>query len=524
MHALSIFVTDDGARAEAVRSLVVEWTKAGVLEPSIWVRTSGVQLPANGPPVVVATLIDSDGQGDVDLFSYVGRFRLDLIRVMVAHLIVDDAATSALKNAGEIVADSLDSVLPRSIEADHPGTRFHRTVLIIPSSGAGGLDRSALQPTWDANVVVSPEDRPDLDRSSVFVRSPGNYDGHAASAMAAVGGVVRGVGDGVVDELVASSTTGEGDVWVARISLRSIVGEDVIDALARRILDPNLAEQRVSAVVSWGVPASQPEIIVSQATNQILSRAEWAPTPLGASTTPSKARRGMWASIRTAVSFNLRTVGAVFSWTLTRGRSSIERTATHALVGQDSGVLVTLGPRVTNTVEEIAKDVLDAERRRLDEQVRYQATRTASPQPATWTRLRTIVFGLVDGGPLDDLAEPRQLGRRELLEPRDVVSPPGAMWTTLDGTGVGADDPAGMRAYAADLTLREQQAHAAAEHASRALEAARAEAAAAPAEGSPEPARGRGRGDHQGGVRAGEAGTPPSRWTTTRSSWSSTRR
>ncbi len=480
MSAMTVVVTGDGARAAAVRELVAQWTRSGIVGPSVWVGVGDVVPADGGPPRVTATVVDAGGTRAVDLFSHIGRFRLDLVRVVVTHLVDVGAVEPAVADAGDVVANAIESVLPRSLDSDRPSTSLHRVVLVVPATGAAGVGTEVLRPMWEANLVISPEDRPDLDRSSVYVRSPGNFDGHAAAAVAAVGGVLRGVDDGVVDTLDTDSTSGENDVVVARVSIRSVIGEDVVDALARRVLDPaSLEPGGPGGVVEWAAPASQPQMVVRQAAQHVLAQPEWAPTSLRAGPTPTAARRGLWASLRAAAAFNLRTVGAVASWTLSRGRVAVERRATTAIVGQGSGVLVTLGPRVASQVEDVAEDVLRAERDRLDERIRFEATRVLAPQPSTWTRLRTVALGLVDGGDLDGMPEPRQVGRRELLPPGLVAVTPGASWPTLDDEALGADDPAGMRRYDDRLSADVADAQALVKSLSEALEARRREVAKA---------------------------------------------
>src|SRR3954452_6216549 len=194
MTSLTTFLVGGGERAAAVRALAESWTRAAILEPSLWVSADDVEN-GEGPPRVTATLVGEDGTSRVDLFSYLGRYRLSLVRIVAAHLVLADGEIDlGLVAAARAVAKAVEGNLPRRPDAGPAeGARLHRSLVVIPVSGARGVSPGIFEPQWDVNAVISPEDRPDLDRSSVFVRFPGNFDGHAAAALAAVGGVLRGV-------------------------------------------------------------------------------------------------------------------------------------------------------------------------------------------------------------------------------------------------------------------------------------------------------------------------------------------
>src|SRR5690606_36193657 len=100
--AVSVFVVEDGERGIAVRSLVESWTRSGILEESLWLTPSDVTASSAGPPMVRASRVSADGVEQVDLFEQIGRFRLDLVRVVVAHLLVHEvhAEVDVLTAAG----------------------------------------------------------------------------------------------------------------------------------------------------------------------------------------------------------------------------------------------------------------------------------------------------------------------------------------------------------------------------------------------------------------------------------------
>ncbi|QDB79061.1 hypothetical protein FE251_06515 [Georgenia wutianyii] len=460
MRSISVVVTGDTPTATAVRSLVAEWTRVRITEPSLWVREADMVRSDGQPPQVFAWLVDPDGEERVDLFAHLGRFRLDRVRIVVTQLAATtEEADPKVSAVGELVADLVRQALPR----DPSGTdltSLHRTLLLVPATDVRDIDSRVLLPSWEANVVVSPEDRPDLDRSSVFVRPATNYAGHAAAAVAAAAGLVRGVPGGVFDRVGTDSSTRPDDVVVARVAIRTVVGEDVLDVLGRRTLDPEtLAPVGPGQVVGWATPASDPELLVRRAANAILTTPEWAPTPEPDRAEPQPEQVALAGAFGRAARFSLHTVGAVAAWTFGRGRDAAERTATRQVVGADVGSVVTLGPRAVDSMSEVATAILTAKRSQLAEALTYEATRGAPPAPTTWSTLRQLCFALADGGPVDGMDTPRQLGQREVLGPREVGPRPGSAHTALDGRMVAATDPPAMRSYLADLEaqLRERK-------------------------------------------------------------------
>src|SRR3954447_19281672 len=238
MHGLTVFVVGDQPTARGVRGMVESWTRAGVVEPSLWVTPAGVTSRTTGvPPVVTADLVGADGTSSVDLFEYIGRFRLDLVRVVAAHLVLEEATFDRdMSRAADTVADAIQAALPHRLGTDAHECRLHRSLVVVPVGGAAGLTPSVVKPTWEANVVIAPEYRPDVDRASIFVRKPGNYEGHATAALAAVGAILRGVDASVIGDVTTDSTSQDAEVVVARVTVKSIVGVGLADEIADQVL------------------------------------------------------------------------------------------------------------------------------------------------------------------------------------------------------------------------------------------------------------------------------------------------
>lgn len=455
MSTVSVVIVPGGSTGEAVRTMIASWTRAGITSRLLLVRSDDVVEMAPEPVRVTATLLDGDGESSIDLFSYLGRYRSDLVRIVLVHLVSGrDEVDPALSNLAVTVARAVQSALPLD-PSGRPITSLHRTVLVVPVTGGTGVPTEVLIPSWDANVIISSEDRPDVDRPSVFVRASENFAGHAAAAICAAAGVIRGIPVGALDGVATDSSTSPDDVVVARVSIRTVVGEDVLDLLTRRALDPaTLGPTGPAQVISWANAASDPDLIVRRAARTILTSPGWKASPVPQVESPDVAVQRAGRLAAEAAKFNLRTTAAVAAWTVSRGRDRLDAVATGVLAGEGSGSIVTVGPRVLGQVKELAGSVIEEQRRALDERLTYAASRGSQPPPATWSDLRELTLALADGSPLAGMDEPKQLGKREVLVPGDVVPAPGESFPLEDGSVLAATDPAGMRRYRDELGAR----------------------------------------------------------------------
>lgn len=448
MRALSVVVVGDSPIETAVRELAATWTRAGIVEPSLWVSPGDVVLSEYEPPRVQAHLLEANGERAVDLFAYLGRFRIDLVRVVVAQLAtVPGGAAIELSAMGSTIAAAIKAALPLTPTGEG-AAQLHRSVVVIPASGVGEIDPRVLNRDWEANVVISPEDRPDVDHSNIYVRSDVNFVGHATAALSAAAGIVRGIDGGAFDGVSSDSSTSADDVVVARVSLRTVVGDDVLDVLTSRVLEPSqLAPAGPGQIVEYAHVAGEPELITKRAVQSLLKRPEWAAGSAPAAPQIERARESFAAALSQAAKFSLRTVSAVAAWTVSSGRASLERSATDRIVGTGAGALVTIGPRAIDNVGPLVKEALEAERAAIEERLAYEATRGTPPAPSTWSSLRALAFGLADGGPLEDMEVPRQFGKREVLEPGDVTPIPGNDFIRINGAGLPPNDPIAIREY-----------------------------------------------------------------------------
>jgi hypothetical protein len=459
----TIYVTTGAPEGAGVRNMVAAWSSAGIVKGSLWVTPENVIAQPSGPPLVSAVEISSGEQRPVDLFTALGTHALTSVRLVVVHLITSTTTEDVrVSDVGRILRKEILAALPRRAGDESIGgtTRLRLVNVLIPVSGASQGTESLLMPGWDVNVVVSPEDRPDLDRSTVFVRHPGNFVGHASAALAALGGLLEGMDQGALDHLELDSTTRDDDLLVARFTVRSVVGDDIIETLAEQTFDLDFFGPDGPASLMAGTRvAGDPVGIAERAAQHVLASEKWQADAAPPGPSVATTSRGLWRAIRHAVVFNVRMFGVMLRWFVARARRSAEHSATRIIIGEDAGIDVRIGAGPADGIAEAA----EAQLAMVDAQ--YKAASVTPHQqlvhvnPAAWTLVREMATALVDGSDLPEgFPEPRISGRRELVPPLAVVPAPETVWAGSDGKLVRALDVRGAKAYEAQLSEKLEEA------------------------------------------------------------------
>ncbi|MCE0488307.1 hypothetical protein [Ornithinimicrobium sediminis] len=415
---LSVVLLGDGAVGDEILAASAAWARAGLLRPSVWLRPSAVDHSLPGPARVTGVHVSAEGLESNDLFTLVGLHRLSWVRFVVVHLSESEHSEQLLlDDAASVVAEALKAVLPLATGEDDLGTHLHKVKLVVPASGVTDLSDSILRPDWEVNVVVSPEDRPDVDRASIFVRHDENYVGHAVNAICATAGLWLGVPSGAVDTLNSDSTTSQGDLYVMRPTVRAVIGADRVEQLAARVL-ATIADSGVVDYLDWAHPAAKPTDMTTAATERILSSHNWVRPPTRFPVRDGAERRGAADVASGAVVYNLRLFKSGWGWMVRRGERSVERRLTTQLVGEGTDISVALRPHDPPHLVALSDEQFSQAERTLGELLQDEGLESDAPLAETWRDLRRVALALIDGGPLPDAIRPE--GSSSLV---DVVPP-----------------------------------------------------------------------------------------------------
>lgn len=457
MTDLTVVLVADSDVGRRIQHTAEAWAVAGVLRPSVWVTPDQIDEPQAGPPLVRATQLTEEGSRVDDLFTLIGVHRLRWVRLVVVHLGTPDEDEAALVRAGQQLDRTLRETLPLGTSSTERGTQLHRVKLLVPASGTRGLSPEVLQPEWEVNAVASPEDRPDVDRGSVFVRPDRNYVGHALNAVCAVGALWNGIREGALDEISSDSSSGQGGLYVFRPTVRAVLGKDRVAHLAQETMQA-VAEADIATFVDWARRAPSPAVVSQRTAQRLLETPNWAsPEPVYPVRTPG-SRHAPGSMLRAAATYNARMFGAGFRWVARRGQHSAEEMLTDRLVGGGTEITIAFRPQSPESLQEIGAQELKDTEQTVGAMIESEGWSHDLPLPETWRDLRRLTFGLLDGGDLPGGIRTEGSGRLvEVVPNRYGVPPPDDV--AVFGTGsIGIVDAIAHRSAVAEMTTNVKRA------------------------------------------------------------------
>ena len=439
--SFTVVIANDDEDGRSALAMARAWHASGLLSDFAWVTPSSVHLASQGPALVEAVVVSS-GQ-TTELLGLLGSRPHSLLRVIVLHMLTHEhSSVELLADACDHVADLVRRAMPVTLttSGDGDGMRLLRTNLMVPESELAPQHLDILQAGWEVNALVSPEDRPDLNRVNVFVRRSSNLYGHALAAVASAGGLWRGAARGSFDDLALDSTMGGKELLVVRSMARIVVGDDRATRLAAAVIHAVETEDAGATSIEWGVPSDDPEALVTGALESILQTSEWLRRPL--ESMPLIIRQvSLGTLIRDWASFQLSLPVAAIGFVSGKARTAVERSVTAATVGKEAGVVgrvVPLSPSEAATVaqarlESLGNDLAPA-------RLKLEAAQWGQSTPAAWRVLREFSIGLVDGSDLPaPFTRPHRAGLDEVLPPRFVVPHPDDVLVHAGETVSGVD-------------------------------------------------------------------------------------
>lgn len=472
------------------------WNSAGLTSPAAWVRPEDVVIEPGKPPQVPCAFLGPWGEETLSLFDVLGQHRRDLVRVLACHVFsAPDTIDRALVDAAEGVLERVRYSVPAIVVAPDgrsTGTAVLGANVITGTTGLSGVPREVVAKFWDLNVITSPEDRRDPGRANTFVYESSNLYPVALTSVAAVGGLFAGVPEGPFDSLTGDASFTSGKSVVVRTTVRAILGERVVQDVARRA---------VASAPQTGGPSrfDTEHFTTALGTGAVEETLDWLESVDDGALSRSRAtpaeqdvtryvhiKQGLGDFLR----FYVQAIAAIplALWDIIVKRA--EKVATNTLVGQteSSGIAITLR---ADAGRDVAHDLLatEAESIRHHADVIREAERrpVRPPTPELWHAVRSVSESLLDGSEPPQ-GSPAQLDgtRRVLLAgPGEVVPRPDDVFT-LDAScaalvgrktdaqrTVAACDPGTSRSMAAILTVKRAEKQREATEAEQKLIAAR---------------------------------------------------
>jgi hypothetical protein len=152
---------EDGLR---ILDIVQEWTECWMLKPAFWVYSSEEKISDDAVPRITTCVIGRNGRRDIDLLDYLSREDFDKVRLIAIRTVDESGEHDTFQDKiVDLVKDALESARPLEIKAnraDRPHTTLIRVNLVFaPTSRTGASSLHLLEPSWNINLVVAPEDR-----------------------------------------------------------------------------------------------------------------------------------------------------------------------------------------------------------------------------------------------------------------------------------------------------------------------------------------------------------------------------
>lgn len=162
--AASVILIPGGDDGDRILDIVEEWTQCWMLKPAFWVRSNEDKVPNETVPRVVATVIGRNGRKDIQLLDYLSNQDFQNVRLIAVRTVDESGEHDTLQDRiVDQVKDVLEYSRPYEIKSDRanrPNTNFVRINLVFaPTSRKGASALHLLEPSWDINLVVAPEDR-----------------------------------------------------------------------------------------------------------------------------------------------------------------------------------------------------------------------------------------------------------------------------------------------------------------------------------------------------------------------------
>ena len=247
--AASIFLLPGGEEGERILDIVEEWTRCWMLKPAFWVHSSDEKISSDSVPRISTCVIGRNGRRDIELLEYLSSQDFEQVRLIAIRTVDQTGEHDTLQDKiVDQVKNALERARPYEIASDRvdkPTTKFVRINLIFaPTSRKGASATHLLEPSWNINLVVAPEDRSTPSRFDRATRDLTDSDKEVwhrfiLSNAAVTGGIWAGQEKGILEAShhFQDLSPVQGQVRVMRSFVRGILSEGLSTRVAADALD-----------------------------------------------------------------------------------------------------------------------------------------------------------------------------------------------------------------------------------------------------------------------------------------------
>lgn len=399
-------------REEEILSLAQEWTSAWMIRSAVWVSTSGIRPTGDAvePPRMTGRVLGRNGSAEVDLFDELSRHEFPLVRfVAVRSVEAGSPGNLELDRAVDLIEEHLRLSKPE-------GTRIQFINLVFSPSKRDGADSGLMiERAWNANVVVSPEDRRTGNSFDAFTRhtDPERWAGFVLAHTVTAAGLWATLPAGPYDEREFDGYM-EG-THIQRVVVRGVLTGALVVNVARQAMEKVSADQSPLAdpliaageddlrLLAPGEEAKALEGLVAIAMElgdgQLAYRPAEGPKPL------PRRRIGAIQQTREFLKFSADKVIDSPRWVVRKIRGRSSKKATQLLHGADSDTQVDVDRILSWEDAQFVDEVAELNERReglLEGLDGALPARRYDIDGSLFEALREACFSLVDGSPLPE--------------------------------------------------------------------------------------------------------------------------
>ena len=263
-EGVSVVLLPSGELGQQVLSLAKEWTAHRLLAPSLFVVVEEQDpralepFKSSGPVKMAAHVIGRDGSVVDSLIDQLGRDDIDLLRVIACRFVED--ARSFHHEQDRLIDRIREQVETSIARHDRDAKRSLGTKLLLlnlisgPTMRSGGSTEHLLEYDWNANIVLSPENRSTPAGFDTFTdESDPTFAGFILSNIASTVGLWTGINKSVLELSNVDQSATFNKVVVQRTFGRVVK----TDGIAIR-----MAASALKEIEDNGNPASDPTYVL----------------------------------------------------------------------------------------------------------------------------------------------------------------------------------------------------------------------------------------------------------------------
>jgi hypothetical protein len=453
-QTVPIVLLPAGEQGGRILNLARDWVELGLLGPALWVSPESVSIIPGAPPFVMSRVLRLGPDGDIidvsrDLFQMLARDDLSHVRVLkvrsaTARKELDREQDAIASSLLEYVRFSVPSADPNQSVADQTLKLSDITLICAPTEFQVSERVNWARDDTGIVVVASPEDRSSPWSGDAFVRDDERFVGFCLLHIASVGGLWNASPVGTFD-LFSQEASMHQSIWLSRIFVNAVLMGGFARRVAAGVLEDvvngnaNLVDASDS-IPPRGMTFIPPERLdhyrdrVVEGVFQIDS-GKLDYHPVSSFDTRAKLRLSFQDQFVSFVSFALDKIVAMPRWVWRWIRDLVSRKTTETFHSDDGLAVVGVDP----SEYDIRDRALLGQRERVQAEVITARAATLGAEdativrstPALWSRLREVVFGVLDGSA--DLSEigfaPIDDKTPIFARLSDVIPAPDVSWT-----------------------------------------------------------------------------------------------